>query len=119
MEMKTKIFDKKHIIIIGIAVLSIIVSYFNVTYAYFGTSKNEEISIRSAASFGEATVYNFNDFIEGNLTYTSNKSEMLKGTTTSFKKDNVDEKDYLLTVALQVKPHETLYELSEYEYISY
>ena len=44
--METKVLDKKHIIIIGIAILSIIVSYFNATYAYFGTSKNEEISLK-------------------------------------------------------------------------
>ena len=36
--MENKILDKKHIIVISIAMISIIVSYFNITYAYFGTS---------------------------------------------------------------------------------
>ena len=116
MEMKTKLLDKKHIFIIIIAILSIIISYFNVTYAYFEDSKNQPISIKSEASFGESTVYEPKVYIEGSLSSTTK----IKNTETlSFKKDNVETYDYLLTVATQVDPRNTEYKDNEYTSISY
>ena len=108
MEMKTKILDKKHLLIIVISIFSIIISYFNVTYAYFEDSKNQPISIKSVNTFGESTVYNTDVELNGTLTYTTDKINMLKNNNTlSFTKDNVDTHDYLLTVATQVEPHTT------------
>ena len=116
MEMKTKILDKKHLLIIVISIFAIIISYFNVTYAYFEDSKNQPISIKSVNTFGESTVYEPNVFIEGNL---SSTTKIKNNQTLSFTKDNVDNNDYLLTVATQVEPHTTEYEDNEYTSISY
>ena len=116
MEMKTRILDKKHLLIIVISIFAIIISYFNITYAYFEDSKNQPISIKSEASFGEYTVHEPNVFIEGNLSYTN---KIKNNQTLSFTKDNVDTHDYLLTVATQVEPHTTEYVENEYTSISY
>ena len=116
MEMKPKILDKKHLLIIVISIFAIIISYFNVTYAYFEDSKNQPISIKSVNTFGESTVYEPNVYIEGNLSYTT---KIKNNQTLSFTKDNVENNDYLLTVATQVEPHITEYEENEYTSISY
>ena len=75
MEMKTKILDKKHILIISIAILSIIISYFNITFAFFSDTKNQPISIKSAATFGEYTVHEPGIFINGELKYVSEPTD--------------------------------------------
>ena len=120
MELRLNKLDKKHIIIISLSLISIIVGVLNVSYAFFKDSKSSEVVLESASSFGMSTLVKTNVSLEGELNYTSNKSQGLNSKNSlSIKYDDVTNNDYLISLVAQNEPNNSDFFETEGSLIKY
>lgn len=98
---------KKSLILLTISIILILISIFNITYAFFTEEKTVEISFESKNTFGEGVILNTNQSIINSVLPGASKNQTDKVTLSITAKSELE--TYYTSLIGQVDPNNTTF----------